>query len=342
MKWQPKKLSRAQQEERRLEGGRLLRHGRMSQAEIARHLDVSPVAVAKWKQRIMAPGATLHVLRSTSLRGHRPRLSAQQWRLIKRLILKGAINAGFDSERWTLPRIQQLIEQRFDVRYTTAWLSIRLRQLGLSVQRPTTVARAKQDELAEAWLRSDWPTIKKALSYGADIMSADEFSVSFRDRPATTWAAVGRTPIVRREDKRRGLSCFCGLTVSGKLYTIYFPGSIDAEGVVVALRYIRRYLKGPVILIWDRLSAHRSGAVRNYLVEDGQMEVELLPAYSPELNPEEYCHGYAKERMRNSTPRTVEELLSCIEREFVRIRRRPKLMRSFFALAKIPIINLSG
>lgn len=159
--------------------------------------------------------------------------------------------------------------------------------------------------------------------------------MSFRDRTATTWAATGCTPILRREDKRRGLSCFCALTTTGKIFTIYFHESIDGQKVVASLKHIRRYLSGPVIVIWDRLAAHRGPAVREYLSSDEQMSVEFLPAYSPELNPEEYCHGYAKQRMRNAAPTTVSELLSSIESEFIRMRRRPKLIQSFFAHAKL-------
>ncbi|MBS1910449.1 MAG: transposase [Bacteroidetes bacterium] len=173
-------------------------------------------------------------------------------------------------------------------------------------------------------------------------MFADEFGLSFRDRLATTWAAAGSTPVLRREDKRRGLSCFCGLTTTGKVYTVYFHGSIDGACVVVALRHIRRYVNGPLTLIWDRLSAHRGPEVRAYLKEDREITVVELPAYSPELNPEEYCHGYAKERLRNSTPVDAEELLMNAEREFNRMRRRPKLLMSFFARAGIPLINQSG
>jgi DNA-binding CsgD family transcriptional regulator len=39
--WQPSKLTPEQIEERRMEGGRLLREGNLSQAEIARRLGVS-------------------------------------------------------------------------------------------------------------------------------------------------------------------------------------------------------------------------------------------------------------------------------------------------------------
>ena len=163
MEWQPTTLSRQQQEERRLEGGRLLLEGRMSQADIARYLGVSAVAVTKWKQRLDANDGDLDALRSTAALGAEPRLSNEQWQQVKRMILEGASAAGFETERWTLPRIQTALTQRFGVRYSQGWLSVRLRELGLSVQRPEPVARQKDDELVEAWLRKDWPRIKKSV-----------------------------------------------------------------------------------------------------------------------------------------------------------------------------------
>ena len=163
MSWQPTNLTKQQREARRLEGGRLLLEGAMSQAEIARHLGVSQVAVAKWKQQLNAANGDLTALNATTARGSDPLLSAEQWAAIIRIVLAGAVAAGFPSERWTLPRLQQMIRQRFGIHYSTSWLSIRLRQLGLSVQRPTTVAKAKDDALAEAWLRQDWETIQKSV-----------------------------------------------------------------------------------------------------------------------------------------------------------------------------------
>lgn len=132
------------------------------------------------------------------------------------------------------------------------------------------------------------------------------------------------------------------MTTGGRIYTIYFEKSIDAPRLVRCLKTLRRYLKGPMIIIWDRLATHRSKYVRQFIETDAQIELEFLPAYSPELNPEEYCHGYAKERVRNSVPCNVDELLYCIEHEFIRIRRRPKLIQSFFAHARISLINLSS
>lgn len=164
MAWHPTTLSREQQEERRLEGARLLREGVMSAAQIARHLGVSQVSVCRWKQRLAESNSRPSALKSTKAKGAAPRLSTAQWKQIKKMILAGAQAAGFSTERWTLARVQEAIEQRYKVRYTLAWLSIRLRQLGLSVQRPQAKARKREDQLAEAWLRQDWEAIKKSVT----------------------------------------------------------------------------------------------------------------------------------------------------------------------------------
>jgi hypothetical protein len=48
MTWKPSSLTREQLEERRLEGGCLLKEGKLSQAEISRHLGVSRASVSDW------------------------------------------------------------------------------------------------------------------------------------------------------------------------------------------------------------------------------------------------------------------------------------------------------
>ena len=52
MMWCPRKLTQGQIEERRLEGGRLLRAGRLTHAEIARRLGISLRAVRQWAKQL--------------------------------------------------------------------------------------------------------------------------------------------------------------------------------------------------------------------------------------------------------------------------------------------------
>jgi transposase len=54
MTWKPTHLTRQQKEERRLQAAQLLKAGKLSQAEIARQLDVSRTAVMRWAHQLEA------------------------------------------------------------------------------------------------------------------------------------------------------------------------------------------------------------------------------------------------------------------------------------------------
>src|SRR5262249_1646008 len=104
--WQPRRLTPEQLEERRLEAGRLLRAGRLSQDEIARRLGVSGMGVSRGARQLRARPRGLAGLRNRPKSGRPPRLAPQQWRDLLKILEEGAIRSGFETERWTLPRIR--------------------------------------------------------------------------------------------------------------------------------------------------------------------------------------------------------------------------------------------
>lgn len=110
--------------------------------------------------------------------------------------------------------------------------------------------------------------------------------------------------------------------------------------MLVALRHIRRYLPGPLILVWDRLTAHRDRQVQQWIAEDPELYVEWLPPYAPDLNPEEGCNDSLKNAIRNAAPEDVEELQRLVNRAFNRLRKRPELLQSFFKHACLDGVNL--
>jgi transposase len=159
MAWRPTRWTPGQLEERRLAAARLLLAGGLSQAEIARQLGVSRSAVTRWKQRLEKHG-------SGGLKRRRPpgrpsHLSAAQWQELLGLLERGAIAAGFDTERWTLRRVAAVIKRHFCIQYHFRWLGKALRARGWSPQRPIARARERDDALVEAWLRRDWPRVKR-------------------------------------------------------------------------------------------------------------------------------------------------------------------------------------
>jgi len=164
MPWKPSTLSRQQREERRLYAGQLLKAGKLSQAQIAREVGVSRAAVCQWAKHLKRHRNRLPALKAKAVTGRPPRLQARQWQQLLKLLSKGALASGFDTDRWTLPRIRDLIRREFGVVYHPRSLGRKLRALGWSQQVPALQARERDDALVEAWLKRDWPRIKKRLA----------------------------------------------------------------------------------------------------------------------------------------------------------------------------------
>lgn len=165
--WQPRKLTAEQLEERRLEAGRLLRAGRLSQIQIARRLGVSRAAVSQWAHPLRRCPKGLAPLLRRPKPGRPSRLTAKQWQELLAILKEGAVQSGFDTERWTMPRVRAVIRRRWGVTYHADYLSIRLRALGWTPQVPDVEAAERDEELIRAWLHRDWPRIKKKLAAGA-------------------------------------------------------------------------------------------------------------------------------------------------------------------------------
>jgi transposase len=169
----------------------------------------------------------------------------------------------------------------------------------------------------------------------------DEFGFSFQEQLATTWARRGKRPIFRRVTKeRRALSTAVALTLSGKIYKRHFEGSVKSENLVKTLEHVQRQMPGKIILIWDRASIHLSKITKAYLQKHPEILIEELPAYAPQLNPEEYCHGNIKQHLKNARSANKEEIRSMLDRGFARLRKRPDLLLGFFHIAGLSVRQL--
>jgi transposase len=181
---------------------------------------------------------------------------------------------------------------------------------------------------------------KKARRRSAAIVFVDETGCSLRAKTGTTWAPKGRTPILQRVSKRRELSTVIGLTWSGKIYKRHFEHAIGAMDILMALRHFPRHISRPMIIIGERLNAHRAVIVQDYIAAHPNLAVEWLPPYAPDVNPEEGCHGNIKQHLRNAAPATTHDIRAQVDRGFARLRQRPDLLLGFFRHAGLSVNQL--
>jgi transposase len=80
-----------------------------------------------------------------------------------------------------------------------------------------------------------------------------------------------------------------------RFYFRFFPGSIKSPQIVQFLKALHNTIGKKLLIVWDRLQAHRSRLVKEYVDGlNGHIALEYLPACAPELNPVEYVWGYLK------------------------------------------------
>jgi len=129
----PKELER-----RRLSAVPLFEQG-CSNREIASRLAVRQQTVGQWRRRYKRGGEA--ALRAKPASGRPPKLSAQQKQGLRRRLEAGAMKQGFDTDLWTCPRVQQLIQQCYGVHYHVDHLCKLLAQLGFSPSEARTPGR---------------------------------------------------------------------------------------------------------------------------------------------------------------------------------------------------------
>ena len=118
------------------------------------------------------------------------------------------------------------------------------------------------------------------------------------------------------------------------------PGNYDTDTLIEVLGELRRFLGGEkATLLWDGLPAHRSNAMRAWLVtQRAWLVVERLPGYAPELNPVQGLWSSLKAvELANLTSPTLAEVIDQAHRGIDRVRRTPHLAYSFLRHAGLSV-----
>jgi transposase len=149
--------------------------------------------------------------------------------------------------------------------------------------------------------------------------------------------------VIRRSDAdRRVLSTIATLSTSGQITTMHVAGSTSSKHIIMMLRRLLRAQPNGFVIVWDGGASHRSKLTKAFLTRHPEIVVERLPAYAPELNPEEFCHGNVKAHMRNLVPQSREHVRRHLNAGFRRLRRRKDLLLGFMNHAGLGVRQLWG
>ncbi len=96
-------------------------------------------------------------------------------------------------------------------------------------------------------------------------------------------------------------------------------------------------------MIWDRATIHTCQAVKDFLEQEAANQqrvwLEVLPPYSPELNPTELLWAYLKKhKLANMACKTLQELRQKTIVALEDIKEDKQLIKAFFKHPKVGLM----
>ena len=177
---------------------------------------------------------------------------------------------------------------------------------------------------------------KKAIREGRLIVFIDESGLSQRPTRVRTWAVKGQSPVVQFHFNWDHVSIIAGLHLTGVTFRLH-DGSIKKEEVVAFLKALKAHHRRRMLIIWDGARPHRSQLVRDYVDStEGDIVIERLPAYAPELNPVEYLWAWLKRHaLANFCPDTLDQLHQGARSNLKSAQRRSSIIAACWSQASL-------
>lgn len=321
-------------EERRMQAWKLHEKG-WKQRDIAEALGVTEGAVSQWFKKAREQG--VEALKHKPPPGSQPKLSPQQQAQLPALLAKGAEAFGFRGQVWTTGRVAQMIEQQFGVKYHPAHCSLLLRKLKWSQQKPIEKATQRDEDAIRTWKEHRFDEVKKrAEAEGRTMVFVDESAFYLLPMAVRTYAPCGQTPILPVPLSYDHLSVIGGITPQGRIFMNMQGRSYKGPDVVRFLRLLLREIEGKVLVIWDGASIHGSQTVKDFTSKTGagRLQIERLPTYAPELNPQEGVWNLLKRaELKNVCCQNLHSLREELVRARERLRHRKIALSQCYAHA---------
>lgn len=311
---------------------RAVRDG-MRQTEAARVFGVARPTVTKWVAQYDTGGA--RALRARR-RGRPPgtQLAPHQAALTVRLITDRCPDQlRLPFALWTREAVQQLLGERFGVQVSVWTVGRYLKRWGLTPQKPLRRAFEQDPAAVRRWLAEEYPAIRGAAKRAkATIHWGDEMGLRSDHQTGTSYGRKGQTPIIPGTGQRFRCNVLSTVTNRGRLAFMVFKEGLRASVFLRFLRRLLRHSRSPVFLIVDRHPVHRAKAVQAWLAErPAQCRMFFLPAYSPELNPDEYLNQDVKSNaLGRQRPRDQAQMIGTIRASLRSRQRRPAHVQSYF------------
>ena len=187
-------------------------------------------------------------------------------------------------------------------------------------------------------MNEDYPFIKKrAKLIGGQVYWGDETGFRNDCQHSRGYAPKGKTPVVTVTAKRFSSNMISAVNNRGTVRFMIYDENMTAP---VLLRFFNRLIKdakGKVLLILDNLRVHHAKLVKAWLKRHwNEIEVYYLPAYSPDLNLDEYLNCDLKAGIKAAPPaRNKEQLKKTVRGHMRMLQKKPARVAKYFEHSSI-------
>ena len=334
-------LPPAAQEQLRKQAIRCKQKG-MSFVAIAAIVAVHRNTVAKWWRTYEREGAKgLRAQRRGRRVGEQRTLFVEQELAIQRLICdKNPDQYKLPFALWTRQAVQELITIRLKVNMPVRTVGEYLNRWGFTPQKPLKRAYEQRPAAVRQWLDHDYPAIAaRAKQKQAEIHWGDETGMRNDSQHGRSYAPRGQTPVIRLSAKRASMNMISTVTNQGKVRFMIYSGTMNAQRLLQFFKQLIKAVNKKVFLILDNLRVHHAKLVKEWLATKRhaqKIEVFFLPAYSPEMNPDEYLNCDVKAGVHAKPPvRDTATLKKNIHAHMRMLQRSPARVSKYFNHPKI-------
>jgi transposase len=310
-----------------------VRNQEFSPVQAARTFGVSRMSIYNWLAAVEEGGlAALQAHKRGPKRGLR--LAGYQAATVVRLIddrCPDQLRLPF--ALWTREAVGELIRRRYGI-YLSVWTVGRyLRHWGFTPQKPVRQAYERNPEAVGRWLEREYPAIRRrAKAHGGEIYWGDEMGLRSDHQAGTSYGRRGCTPVIPGTGKRFGCNLMSAITNRGQLAFMVFRCRFTTTVMIVFLGRLVRHARRKVFVILDGHPVHRAQAVGRWLADHAkQIEMFLLPGYSPELNPDELLNNDVKSNaLGRRRPADQAEMITGVRSYLRGTQRRPDIVINYF------------
>lgn len=252
---------------------------------------------------------------------------------LRATVLRGAMAFGFETDLWTVGRMRWVIAEQFGVQLSKNTVWRRLRDAGLTYQKPEREYYEIDEATRTKWLRYEAPKIRRAVQkHRAILYFQDESNISLTAFLGKTWSPRGQTPKSRVTGKRAGVAATSAISRNGHLIFRLLEKRIASQEVIEFLeQMLRHHSRRHLVVVMDQAPPHVSKKTRTWVESQPRLHVFYLPKYSPDWNPDEKVWNHLKhQELASHQAKTKVELKDLTRRTLQSMAKRPQLLRGLF------------